>query len=88
MGAVSLVNMVFIVGGVGKDGQAFPGWVYYPENGDWKPFNAPVETAIIDPGVTGSGSNLYLVGGLINEVPDPGVYTFKAFYTALLPIVR
>jgi hypothetical protein len=62
--------------------------VYYPDNQDWKVFNAPVEYPLVDPGVSGVDTNLYLVGGDASGIPVQEAYTFKAFYTALLPIVR
>jgi hypothetical protein len=88
MGVVTLVNMVFIVGGSDDLGRALPGWVYYPDTQEWKTFNAPAETALIDPGVNGIDTNLFLVGGEANGTPVGEAYFFKAFYTALLPIVR
>ncbi len=88
MGVVTLVNMIFIVGGSDDDVKALPGWVYYPDTQEWKTFNAPAETALIDPGVSGVDTNLFLVGGDVNGLPAGEAFYFKAFYTALLPLVR
>jgi N-acetylneuraminic acid mutarotase len=87
-GATSLAELIFIVGGQGEGGTGVPDWVFYPEIDEWRSFPSPIEAGVIGQGVTGAGTHLYIAGGRVNDEIQNLVYTYQAFFTASLPIVR
>jgi N-acetylneuraminic acid mutarotase len=87
-GATSLAELIFIVGGQGNGGTGVTDWVFYPEIDEWRSFPSPIKAGVIGQGVTGAGTHLYIAGGRVNNEIQNKVYTYQAFFTASLPIVR
>jgi DNA-binding CsgD family transcriptional regulator/N-acetylneuraminic acid mutarotase len=87
-GATALADLVFIVGGRGEDDAVLPDWIYYPGINEWRSFPSPIPAGAIKQGFTGAGTHLYIVGGETDRKILQTVYSYQAFFTASLPIVR
>ena len=87
-GAVSIANIIYIIGGYGDDAsQAAYSYEYLAVSGVWQPFPAPFDGFWPEIGLANVGTDLYALGGLENSQPVNHNLSYKALYTVVIPIL-
>jgi DNA-binding CsgD family transcriptional regulator/N-acetylneuraminic acid mutarotase len=61
---------------------------YLPSNDSWEELQSPFDGTWRDYQTTGLGSEMYLIGGQVNEDIRSYNFRFKALYTIALPIIQ
>lgn len=87
MGAAHLAGSIYLVGGLGKDGQpASPGGLIYIVLSDqWASLTTTTLPGDSHSAVMASGYYLYMLGGETSGRLSDGNYSFQAVYTILVP---
>jgi len=85
-GIASLANIVYILGGQGESQSNYPGLAYYEDTGEWKKMEGePPQGAYI--GMNGSGTQIFILGGLVGEQPENQAIAYQALYSVSIPII-
>jgi DNA-binding CsgD family transcriptional regulator/N-acetylneuraminic acid mutarotase len=90
MGAASLVNGIYVVGGLGSGSfdTALPPLEYDAQINQWVQFEAPPEPVGAFPALLASGTQLHILGGQTPNGLTSNHLAFQAVYTILLPVVQ
>ena len=90
MGAASLVNGIYILGGLGSGSSkaALPPLEYDAQTNQWVQFEAPPGPVEAYPALLASGTQLHLIGGKNSGGLTSAHLAFQAVYTILLPVVQ
>ena len=87
IGANSLADIIYIVGGNGNVDRKYPALAYFYETLEW----GYVETSVVDPGsylgLTNIGTKLYLLGGELAGEPSQNNLAYNAIYAISFPII-
>ncbi|MDR3573357.1 MAG: kelch repeat-containing protein [Anaerolineaceae bacterium] len=86
MGAASLIDEIYIVGGLGA--AALPPLEYDAQNNQWQQFEAPPAAAGAYPALLAAGTQLHLIGGQTASGLTGAHLAYQAVYTILLPVVQ
>ena len=87
MGIASVADIIHIVGGIGDDTGEF-GLQYFPQQDSWQLISAPFQDRWSRMGMIGIESNLFILGGQVNESITDQFYSFQAIYSIVLPIIQ
>lgn len=90
MGAASLVNGIYLLGGLGSGHAeaALPPLEYDAQSNQWVQFEAPPEPLGAYAAVLASGTQLHVLGGQAAGGLTSKHLTYQAVYTILLPVVQ
>ena len=90
MGAASLIDEIYILGGVGSGNSeaALPPLEYDAQDNQWVQFEAPPEAVGAFSALLASGTQLHLLGGQTSSGLTSIHRTYQAVYTILLPVVQ
>lgn len=88
MGATSLLDIVYIVGGVNHSTKTFPILVYYTDTEEWQSIELPQGFHLgAGMGVASQGQYLYIMGGKQGETILGEFYAYRALLTTSLPLI-
>ncbi|MCC7129104.1 MAG: hypothetical protein B6D39_06735 [Anaerolineae bacterium UTCFX2] len=88
MGATSLLDIAYIVGGANHSNKTFPILVFYTNTGEWQSIELPPDFELgAGMGVTSQGQYLYLMGGSQGDTILRNFYVYKALITTSLPLI-
>lgn len=90
MGAASLANYVYLVGGVSspQSSAALASLQYHTLGDRWATFGPPPSPAGMTPAVIALDTRLHVLGGLVSGAPLAHQQTYQALYTINLPSVQ
>ncbi len=87
MGVASLADFVYAIGGAGEQPKKYPALAYIEQSNEWQTLQNPPEDIGAGLGLVSLGSNLYLVGGLVDGAPSASTLGYKAIYSVSIPII-
>jgi len=89
MAVYSIADSIFLIGGV-SDGSvnSLENLAYNPQEGTWLSFDSPIQGDWSNPGIAGTGTHLYILGGSHTGLPISDAFSFQVIYSVLLPIVK
>jgi DNA-binding CsgD family transcriptional regulator len=61
---------------------------FVPQLNEWHMASELPIPLFTSPGVTGLGTEIYIIGGESKGQPSPSVYAYQAIFTVLIPVVR
>jgi len=85
MGVANIADIVHVIGGEGKHSQSLK---YYPQRGEWLPFEEPFPKVWSHLGTAVIGPYLYGLGGQLEDTPTSKHMSYQAIYSISLPVVR
>ena len=87
MGVTSIAEIIQLVGGV-EDGNATPpSLAYFPHTDQWGVFERLGSQSWSQLGAITLGTNLYIIGGLLEKAPTNLNLSYQAIYTLAIPVV-
>jgi N-acetylneuraminic acid mutarotase len=88
MGATSLLDIAYLVGGDDLSKKDFPILVFYTSSEEWQSIELPKDYHLGSTmGVTSQGQYLYMVGGIKDDTLLENLYSYKALITTSLPLI-
>jgi DNA-binding CsgD family transcriptional regulator len=87
MGITSLAEIIYLVGGNGIRDQALSPQGYITQTGEWQQAEDPINKTVSAPALVALGTKIYVLGGLLDQVPVDQILSYKAIYLTVLPIV-
>lgn len=92
MGATSAVDIIYIIGGLSDAGvenvsTPLPSLEYIPSGSIYQEFDAPVSEVWSNLGMVISGTQIYVVGGKLNQQPTGQNLVYQAIYTVAIPSI-
>jgi hypothetical protein len=88
MGIASASDLIYIIGGKGKDTQDLPVLELSPTSPDWQVLSASIPATWSYVGTVPLGQYLYMIGGLVENNPTGLNLSYQAIYTTMIPFVR
>jgi hypothetical protein len=86
MGASSVADTVYIVGGVG-DSIQFPSLAFFPSSGEWQSLEDPPVDVGSHLSLVNLGTSLFALGGEVASAPAGTNLAYKAMYTISIPLI-
>jgi N-acetylneuraminic acid mutarotase len=87
MGANSLVDIIYVIGGKGDTPREFPALAFFYETEEWR----SLEDSSVDPGsyigLASIGTKLYVFGGEVAGLPSLNNQVYSAIYAISFPII-
>lgn len=93
MGTTSAVDIIYIIGGLSDQAGAssvspsLPSLEYIPSSSIYREFDAPVSEVWSNLGMVISGTQIYVVGGKLNQQPTGQNLAYQAIYTVAIPSI-
>jgi DNA-binding CsgD family transcriptional regulator len=88
MGIASASDLIYVIGGKGKDSHDLPLLELSPTAPDWQALSASIPATWSFLGTVPLGQYLYMVGGLVENNPTGLTMSYQAIYTVTIPFVR
>jgi DNA-binding CsgD family transcriptional regulator/N-acetylneuraminic acid mutarotase len=88
MGITSVADLIYLIGGIGNEGETLQPLEYSPSTQSWQSFNMPIPESWSGMGLISSGPNLYMGGGQVQGLFTGLFLSYQAIYTVILPIVQ
>ena len=88
MAAVSVADLVYILGGAQSAVDQYFTYQYSPTDNLWQPIEGPLDSQLSGLGAELMDSYIYSIGGVESTTFVSRVYTYKALYTILIPVLR
>lgn len=88
MGVTSVADLVYLIGGIGIEGEDLHPLEYSPGTENWQPFTMPLPESWTGMGMITLGPNLYMLGGQVQGLYTGLFLSYQAIYTVILPIVQ
>lgn len=93
MGATSAVDIIYIIGGLSESdpesklSASLPSLEYIPSGSIYQEFDAPISEVWSNLGMVISGTQIYVVGGKLNQQPTGQNLVYQAIYTVAIPSI-
>lgn len=88
MGAVSVLDNIYLLGGISSSNQGVPALVYSASNPGWQPFFTPEDTSNWGRlGMTAVQDRLYVLGGEKDNQLTSLLLEYQAIFTINLPLI-
>lgn len=87
MGITSVVDLIYLFGGEGKTPGAVSSLEYIPSLDAWQEFVQPETSPWSRMGVVLLGSQVYLLGGKLDQAPTGQNLAYRAIYTISIPTI-
>jgi N-acetylneuraminic acid mutarotase len=88
MGATSIADIVYVVGGLSEgERRQFPSLVYHEQTKEWRVIETQPNPVGMMIGMTSQGTNLIILGGLLNNQASSNTWQYQAIYTVSFPII-
>lgn len=87
MGAASLADIIYLVGGESDAARQFPFMAFFPQVGEWQAFEISETPIGSQLALVNLGSNLIALGGQINGNPSTHALLYRAIYTVSIPVI-
>ncbi|MEW5872994.1 MAG: kelch repeat-containing protein [Chloroflexota bacterium] len=88
MGAASVLDVIYIVGGRGASDYPVPVQVYSTYTGEWQVMQPPISGVWSDMGSVILGNELYVIGGKVDDLPGADTFSLQVVYVSVLPFIR
>jgi N-acetylneuraminic acid mutarotase len=88
MGVASISNVAYVIGGEGEKGYTTASLQYILEDDKWHPFESPAPQKWAYLSLLQLGTNIYGIGGKLDDAPTGQNIAYQAIYTILVPFVR
>jgi DNA-binding CsgD family transcriptional regulator/N-acetylneuraminic acid mutarotase len=88
MGIASASDLIYVIGGKGKDSHQLSLLELSPTSPDWQALSASIPTTWSYLGTVPLGQYLYVIGGMIENNPTGLNMSYQAIYTVTIPFVR
>ena len=87
MGAASVADLVYLVGGKGESDEPLTPVEYSPFNDSWQTFSMPIPESWSALGMVSFGQYLYVLGGMVQNSHTSLHLSYQAIYTIMLPLI-
>ncbi len=93
MGATSAVDIIYIIGGLSASdtesslASPLPSLEYIPSGSIYQEFDAPLQETWSNLGMVLSGTQIYVIGGSLNQQPTGQNLAYQAIYTVAIPSI-
>ncbi|HSQ25842.1 MAG TPA: kelch repeat-containing protein [Anaerolineales bacterium] len=87
MGAASLADIIYLVGGESDAARQFPFLAFFPQIGEWQAFEISETPIGSQLALVNLGSNLIALGGQIDGNPSTNALLYRAIYTVSIPVI-
>jgi DNA-binding CsgD family transcriptional regulator len=88
MGVASVADIIHIIGGIGQKGAELYSLAYYPNSDRWEKFVRPFDDNWSNLGLASLESQLFAIGGIMNEKITNLNFAYQAIFTVLFPVVK
>lgn len=88
IGAASLADIIYIVGGEGDQAVAQNVLAYLPQRDEWQDLESLMLNSWSYLGLIPVETRLYVIGGRLDGLPTNQNLAYQAIYTVLFPVVR
>lgn len=88
MGVTSISEILYLVGGTGDQAQAGTPLVFITDLDSWQPVELPFEESWSYLGLAPLGTQIYALGGEIDQAPSGQNWAYQAIYLTVLPYIR
>ncbi len=86
-GVASVADVIHIIGGKGEKNNGV-GYKYIAQLDEWQEFPSPFSGEWSNLGLSSVGTQLYAIGGLLDNEAITNTFEYKALYSILFPIVQ
>jgi DNA-binding CsgD family transcriptional regulator/N-acetylneuraminic acid mutarotase len=87
MGATSIADIVYVVGGLSEGERRYPALTYFDQTGEWREIESPPADIEAWMGIAARATNLIVLGGRGQSQILPDASLYQAIYTVSFPIV-
>jgi N-acetylneuraminic acid mutarotase len=88
MGVTSVADIIQVVGGITDEEGPSIALEYFPQSDTWVEFGSLGDQVLTDLGVVSLGTQLYVVGGKMNDAPTDQNLSYQAVFILSIPVVR
>lgn len=88
MGVTSVADIFYLFGGSDNSVSPIYALEYQPQTDTWREFENTVDKPLLQPGTVTLGTQIYILGGQLDESVIDHNMAYKAIYTVVLPITR
>jgi DNA-binding CsgD family transcriptional regulator/N-acetylneuraminic acid mutarotase len=88
MGVTSIAEFIWIIGGTDIRNNSLSSLEYFPLTNEWQSFEQISPQIWKDLAVVPVGTQIYMLGGQINEQTTNQVLSYQAIYTLAIPVVQ
>jgi DNA-binding CsgD family transcriptional regulator len=88
MGIASASDLIYVIGGKGKDSHKLSLLELSPTSPDWQILSASIPATWSFLGTVPLGQYLYVIGGMVENNPTGLNMSYQAIYTVTIPFVR
>lgn len=87
MGVTSMLDVIYLVGGIGDRELAPPAQGYMTLTDEWQTLTQPISNAWSNLGLVALGTEIFTVGGKTGELPKADLLSLKVVYIQVLPFI-
>ena len=87
MGATSLADIIYVVGGESAAERQFPVLAFFPQNNDWQAFEVSATPVGSQLSLVSLGTNLIALGGQIDGTRLANNMAYRAIFTVSIPVI-
>lgn len=88
MGIVSIADTIYVLGGISNEGTMIQTLQYSSQDEEWRLYSSSESETWAFLGLLRIETELFAVGGLLNNEPTDRNLSYKAIYTINLPLIR
>lgn len=88
IGVASIADILLVIGGIEGQNRTPASMEYFPQTDEWITYDNMASQALVDQGVVPLGTHIYILGGIIEDVPTNQTLSYQAIYTIAIPVVR
>jgi DNA-binding CsgD family transcriptional regulator/N-acetylneuraminic acid mutarotase len=85
LGMTNVGDLLFVIGGVGADGPLNSNLQFFPAANLWQRIENPIREGVSDMGVVTISTQLFTLGGSLNDQHFADTYTYQAVFTIAIP---
>jgi N-acetylneuraminic acid mutarotase len=87
LGMANVGDLIFVIGGVGGENRPLSNLQFSPAANLWQRIENPVAGLWKDPGIAPLGTQIYAVGGRVDDQPSERLLTYQAIFTISVPFL-
>lgn len=87
MSATSIADILYVLGGTSDIEREFTALAFFTDSSEWGVMEEPDMPLGANLGAVSVGSDIYAVGGNVDQLPSSGVQVYRAIYTVSIPVI-
>jgi hypothetical protein len=84
---VSVAEIIHLIGGANDQESNLQSFKYFSQNDEWEGFLIPMDDSWVDLGAEIVGEHIFTFGGHVGTQQSDQIYSYRAVYSIMMPIL-